>query len=60
MFQRPIPSVNHRVLAVYDDEEASVFALRRNATLSELCEQLALRAPHPGAVPQHVEVNLAR
>ncbi len=60
MFQRPIKSLNHRVLAVYDDNDASVFSLDREATLSELCEQLALRAPRDGVMPQHVEVNVAR
>jgi hypothetical protein len=60
MFQRPSKSLNHRVLAVYDENDASVFQLRRDATLSELCEELAHRAPRDGALPQHVEINLAR
>jgi hypothetical protein len=51
---------DHRVLAVYDDSNASVFPLPHNATLGQLCEMLAMRAPIHGLPPRHVEVNLGR
>jgi hypothetical protein len=47
------------VLAVYDDA-ATVFPLRRDATLAELCELLVAYSPHGGQLPQHVEVNVRR
>ncbi len=51
---------DHRVLAVYDESDATVFPLPYDATLGQLCEMLAMRAPRLGALPQHVEVNLGR
>lgn len=51
---------DHRVLAVYDEKDAAVFQLPYDATLADLCERLALRAPRTGMVPMHVEVNVGR
>lgn len=50
----------HRVLAVYDDSDVALFQLPAEATLADLCERLARRAPQPGMLPRHVEVQLGR
>jgi hypothetical protein len=51
---------DHRVLAVYGVTDLTVFALPRNATMADLAESLARRAPQRGRLPLHIEVNLAR
>ncbi len=48
---------DHRVLAIYDDSEATVFQLPLQATLADLCERLAARSPGH-TLPVHVEVHL--
>jgi hypothetical protein len=47
---------DHQVVAVYEDDAATVFRLRHDATLAELCEMLVVY----GRLPQHVEVNVGR
>lgn len=51
--------VDHRVLAVYGDADMTMFELPRNATLADLAESLARRAPSRGQLPLLIEVNLA-
>ena len=51
---------DHRVLAIYGAADMTVFALPRNATMADLAETLARRAPKRGCLPLHIEVNLAR
>ena len=50
---------DHRVLAVYGDCDMTIFELPRNATMADLAESLARRAPQRGRLPLHIEVNLA-
>lgn len=57
---KPIGHRDHRVLAVYDEDDAAVFLLPTGATLAQLCEILAASAPRRGAIPVRVEVNLTR
>jgi hypothetical protein len=50
---------DHRVLAVYGASDMAIFELPHNATMADLAESLARRAPHFGQLPVHIEVNLA-
>ena len=50
----------HRVLAVYDETDAALFQLPTDATMADLCESLARRAPRRGMLPVHVEVHVGR
>jgi hypothetical protein len=52
-------SADHRVLAIYGDADMTIFELPRDATMADLAETLARRAPQRGRLPLHIEVNLA-
>jgi hypothetical protein len=51
--------VDHRVLAIYGESDLTVFELPRNATMADLAESVARRAPARGQLPLLIEVNLA-
>jgi hypothetical protein len=54
-----IPTTDHRVLAFYGEADLAIFKLPPDATMADLAESLARRAPKVGQMPLHIEINLA-